>query len=80
LNANASDMNWGRSTRAVWSGEQGRGPEGVTVMPVYHGATLDPMSAFLLTRGLKTLALRVERQNRSAPPVWARWALKTLPT
>jgi cystathionine gamma-synthase len=39
LNANSSDINWGRSTRAVWSGEQGRGPEGVTVMPVYHGVT-----------------------------------------
>lgn len=31
-----------------------------------HGATLDPMSAYLLLRGMKTLALRVERQNRNA--------------
>jgi len=30
------------------------------------GATLDPMSAYLLLRGMKTLALRVERQNESA--------------
>ena len=38
---------------------------------IYHyreinGATLDPMSAYLLLRGMKTLALRVERQNQSA--------------
>ena len=31
-----------------------------------NGATLDPMSAFLLTRGLKTLELRVLRQNDNA--------------
>ncbi|TVP56023.1 MAG: aminotransferase class V-fold PLP-dependent enzyme [Gemmatimonadales bacterium] len=31
-----------------------------------NGASLDPMSAFLLTRGLKTLELRVERQNANA--------------
>jgi cystathionine gamma-synthase len=31
-----------------------------------NGASLDPMSAFLLARGLRTLELRVERQNRSA--------------
>jgi cystathionine gamma-synthase len=31
-----------------------------------NGASLDPMSAFLLARGLRTLALRVERQNQSA--------------
>lgn len=30
------------------------------------GATLHPMSAYLLLRGLKTLALRVERQNQNA--------------
>lgn len=30
------------------------------------GATLHPMSAYLLLRGMKTLHLRVERQNRSA--------------
>ena len=38
---------------------------------VYHyreinGATLDPMSAYLLLRGMKTLALRIERQNQNA--------------
>ena len=38
---------------------------------VYHyreinGATLDPMSAYLLIRGMKTLALRIERQNQNA--------------
>ncbi len=31
-----------------------------------NGASLDPMSAFLLTRGMQTLELRVERQNASA--------------
>jgi cystathionine gamma-synthase len=30
------------------------------------GAVADPFGAFLLSRGVKTLALRVERQNRSA--------------
>jgi len=41
------------------------------VKQVYHyreinGATLDPMSAYLLLRGMKTLALRIERQNQNA--------------
>ena len=41
------------------------------VRPIFHfreinGASLDPMSAFLLTRGLQTLELRVERQNANA--------------
>lgn len=31
-----------------------------------HGAVLDPMSAYLLLRGMKTLDLRVRRQNESA--------------
>jgi len=31
-----------------------------------NGATLHPMSAYLLIRGLKTLALRVERQSQNA--------------
>jgi cystathionine gamma-synthase len=35
------------------------------------GAILDPHAAFLLERGLKTLALRVERQNRTAARVAA---------
>lgn len=41
------------------------------VAQIYHfreinGATLDPMSAYLLLRGLKTLHLRVRQQNESA--------------
>ncbi len=44
---------------------------------IYHyreitGAALDPMAAFLLIRGMKTLHLRVERQNESALII-ARW-------
>jgi cystathionine gamma-synthase len=31
-----------------------------------NGASLDPMSAFLLTRGMRTLELRVQRQNDTA--------------
>ena len=34
-----------------------------------NGASLDPMSAFLLTRGLKTLELRVLRHNENAMKV-----------
>jgi cystathionine gamma-synthase len=34
-----------------------------------NGASLDPHSAFLLTRGLKTLELRVARQNENAQRV-----------
>jgi cystathionine gamma-synthase len=38
---------------------------------IYHyreinGATLHPMAAYLILRGMKTLALRIERQNASA--------------
>jgi len=36
------------------------------------GAALDPMAAFLLIRGMKTLHLRIERQNASALTI-ARW-------
>jgi cystathionine gamma-synthase len=41
------------------------------VEQVYHyreitGATLDPMSAYLLLRGMKTLHLRIRQQNESA--------------
>ncbi len=44
---------------------------------VYHfreitGAALDPMAAYLLIRGMKTLQLRIERQNSSALRI-ARW-------
>jgi cystathionine gamma-synthase len=41
------------------------------VRRIYHyreitGATLDPMSAYLLLRGMKTLALRIRQQNENA--------------
>lgn len=41
------------------------------IQQIYHfreitGATLHPMSAYLLLRGLKTLELRINRQNESA--------------
>ena len=44
---------------------------------IYHyreitGATLDPMAAYLLIRGMKTLDLRVRQQNESALRI-ARW-------
>jgi cystathionine gamma-synthase len=42
------------------------------------GATLDPMAAYLLIRGMKTLALRIGRQNESALRI-ARW-LERQPT
>ena len=47
------------------------------VKRIYHyreitGAALDPMAAYLLIRGMKTLHLRVERQNGSALAI-ARW-------
>ncbi len=41
-----------------------------TLDPAHHfGAPLDPFAAFLLQRSLRTLALRVERQNRSAAEI-----------
>jgi cystathionine gamma-synthase len=51
------------------------GPE--LVKNVYHyreitGAALDPMAAYLLIRSIKTLALRVARQNESALRI-AQW-------
>jgi cystathionine gamma-synthase len=47
------------------------------VKQVYHyreinGATLSPMDAYSFIRGMKTLKLRVERQNQSAMTI-ARW-------
>jgi len=44
---------------------------------IYHfreitGAALDPMAAYLLIRGMKTLPLRIQRQNESALHI-ARW-------
>ena len=52
------------------------GPEDL-VHSIYHfreinGATLHPEAAYLLLRGLKTLELRIERQNANAMTV-ARW-------
>lgn len=35
----ADDAAWGPSTRAVWGGDEGLGPDGSTVVPVYHGVT-----------------------------------------
>lgn len=40
--------------------------EQINAMAIHLGGMLDPHAAFLLHRGLKTLPLRVERQNRSA--------------
>ncbi len=42
-----------------------------------NGATLHPMAAYLMVRGMKTLALRIERQNKNAMQI-ARF-LKTHP-
>jgi cystathionine gamma-synthase len=47
------------------------------VQRIFHfreitGAALDPMAAYLLIRGMKTLALRVRQQNESASKI-ARW-------
>lgn len=47
------------------------------VAQIYHyreitGAALDPMAAFLLLRGMKTLHLRIRQQNESALRI-ARW-------
>lgn len=47
------------------------------VEQIYHfreitGASLDPMAAYLLIRGMKTLSLRIRRQNESALFI-ARW-------
>jgi cystathionine gamma-synthase len=47
------------------------------VEEIYHyreitGATLDPMAAYLIIRGMKTLYLRIRQQNESALKI-ARW-------
>ena len=47
------------------------------IQKLYHfreinGATLSPADAYLLLRGMKTLGLRIERQNESAMTI-ARW-------
>jgi cystathionine gamma-synthase len=49
--------------------------EGIRDLRGVLGGVLDPHSAYLLIRGLKTLALRVERQNQSALSI-ARWLEK----
>ena len=40
--------------------------EGAYAYREINGATLHPMAAYLMIRGLKTLALRIERQSQSA--------------
>jgi cystathionine gamma-synthase len=40
--------------------------EGVRKLQAVTGAVLDPFAAYLLVRGLKTFALRIERQNANA--------------
>lgn len=40
--------------------------EGAFAYREINGATLHPMAAYLMIRGLKTLALRIERQSQSA--------------
>ena len=51
--------------------------EAALVERIFHyreitGASLDPMAAYLLVRGMKTLALRISRQNESALRI-AQW-------
>ncbi len=51
--------------------------DAAVVKRIYHyreitGAALDPMAAFLLVRGMKTLHLRIQQQNESALRI-ARW-------
>ncbi len=43
--------------------------DGVRAMQGVTGAVVDPFAAYLLLRGLKTLALRIERQNTSAQAI-----------
>ena len=37
----------------------------VTLKLIQYGGTMDPHAAFLLTRGLATLGLRVKQQNKN---------------
>jgi len=39
--------------------------EAIGAMRIQYGGSLDPLGAFLLSRGMKTLDLRVERHNRN---------------
>jgi cystathionine gamma-synthase len=43
--------------------------DGVRSLQAVSGAVLDPFAAYLLVRGLKTFALRMERQNANAQAV-----------
>jgi len=43
--------------------------DGIRAMQGVTGAVVDPFAAYLLVRGLKTLALRIERQNTSAQAI-----------
>ncbi|HEY2388503.1 MAG TPA: aminotransferase class I/II-fold pyridoxal phosphate-dependent enzyme [Candidatus Binatia bacterium] len=43
--------------------------DGIRSMQGVTGAVVDPFAAYLLVRGLKTLALRIERQNTSAQAI-----------
>jgi cystathionine gamma-synthase len=40
--------------------------DGIRALQAVTGAVVDPLAAYLLVRGLKTFALRVERQNANA--------------
>lgn len=42
---------------------------GIRSLQATTGATVDPFAAYLLIRGLKTFALRMERQNRNAQAI-----------
>lgn len=44
---------------------------GIRELQGITGAVVDPFNAYLLIRGLKTLALRVDRQNRNAATIAA---------
>ena len=43
--------------------------DGVRALQATTGATVDPFAAYLLVRGLKTFALRIERQNANAQAI-----------
>jgi cystathionine gamma-synthase len=43
--------------------------DGIRALQGVTGATIDPFAAYLLVRGLKTFALRMERQNTNAQAV-----------
>ena len=43
--------------------------DGIRALQGVTGAVLDPFAAYLLIRGLKTLALRIERQNANAQAI-----------